>query len=204
MTAQTCNFGDRLREIEQNLARNPNGTDYLAEFPYTEETFILFSSPGKAVHCWKHLHSTLKRFCFRISWRNEKRTPIFPTEWPWQVSNKVLYFSWMIIVHVSQHQYTWGHEKHRGRMLSFLISPAFALKACSPRSRLKCYHTSHWWDNDTQLRCEGIQWNHIHQTSAGNYFRLTLFEKKRILIIYTAVVSSWRCVKNLLLRFSHI
>lgn len=110
---------------------------------------LLFSSPGKAVRCWKHLHSTCKRSALESNGEMKKNSN---TELPWQASNEVLHFSWMISVHVSQDQYTGGHEKHRGRMLSFLILPPFALKACSLRSRLKCYYTSHWLrDNDSQL-----------------------------------------------------
>lgn len=97
----------------------------------------------------------------------KKKSPIFPTKLPWQVSNRVLHFCWMIIVPVCQRQYTEGGGRRVGSSAAerengfFSPLPSFALNS---------YRTAYWLRNGvvSQVWCGDGQWTYIHQILAGN------------------------------------
>lgn len=87
---------------------------------------------------------------------------IFPTKLPWQISNRVLHFCWMIIVAGCQDQYTGGHLWQPGFDGASFLSFAFPLHSLcfldmTPARKLNNNHTScsqrdydlkAWWEDD--------------------------------------------------------
>lgn len=118
---KVCTFGNRLQETEQNVA------EYLALFfshnYHKLKKLMLFSFflLSRSSCVLLEVHSVCRRGQLQSA-RGEK-SPIFPTKLPWQVSNRVLHFCWMIIVPIRQRQYTKGirggvGQWQRGRMVS--------------------------------------------------------------------------------------
>lgn len=104
---KVCMFGDRLQKTDRILA------EYLAHFfPHANYrklrkpmVFVWFFFLKWRPSCLLlEAHSACRRGQLQSD-GGRKKSPIFPTKLPWQVSNRVLHFCWMIIAPVHQRQY---------------------------------------------------------------------------------------------------